>query len=76
MTFIGFGIRKSQVQILTQTVTNCVNLGKLLKHSETLKCNGNLIIQIMQNNMCLGAGAEGAVSKEDFPEKVASGLDK
>lgn len=70
VTFIGFGVRKSQVQSLPLTVTSCVNLGKLSKHSETLKCNGNLIIQIIQNDICQG------MSKEDFPEKVTSDLDK
>ena len=68
--FMSFGIRKCQVQILTQRVTSYVNLRKFCKNSETLKCNKNLIIQVIQNKMYQG------VSKEDFPEKVTLGLDK
>ena len=52
VTSIGFGIRNSQVQILTHTVISCVNFGELFKHSGTQKCKGNLIIQVIQNNTC------------------------
>lgn len=58
--FMSFGIRKCQVQILTQTETSYVNLRKFCKNSETLSLRAPLRGWLLESKAKSSAATTGS----------------